>query len=130
MKLTEDDTGMPSNHAVSLRVGKSRNVSDGALGDQLGINMTDAQIKQCTAKVKAMADVRKLSIEDPDIIINQFYQNLKSDQEKPLLDDLTQEEKEAFAKKENELNGEPEMQKLDKLANAHTNGVVTDHVQA
>ncbi|KAI4236112.1 MAG: hypothetical protein L6R40_006237 [Gallowayella cf. fulva] len=98
--------------------------------DQLGINMTDAQIKQCTAKVKAMADVRKLSIEDPDIIINQFYQNLKSDQEKPLLDDLTQEEKEAFAKKENELNGEPEMQKLDKLANAHTNGVVTDHVQA
>ncbi|KAL8803533.1 MAG: hypothetical protein Q9182_003134 [Xanthomendoza sp. 2 TL-2023] len=97
--------------------------------DQLGLDMTDAQIKQCTAKVKAMADVRKLAMEDTDIIINQFYRNLRSNDEQPLLDDLTVEEKEAFAKKEKELNGEPEMQKLEKLASAHTNGVVTDHVQ-
>ncbi|KAL9593608.1 MAG: hypothetical protein Q9179_005794 [Wetmoreana sp. 5 TL-2023] len=95
--------------------------------DQLGLNMTDAQIKQCTAKVKAMADVRKLAIEDTDVIINQFYHNLSAEQEQPLLADLTLEEKKAFAKKEMELNGEPEMQKLDNLADAHTNGVVTDH---
>ncbi|KAL8816333.1 MAG: hypothetical protein Q9223_004632 [Gallowayella weberi] len=90
----------------------------------------ESTIKQCTAKVKAMADVRKLAMEDTDIIINQFYRNLRSNDEQPLLDDLTVEEKEAFAKKEKELNGEPEMQKLQKLASAHTNGVVTDHVQA
>lgn len=90
--------------------------------------MTDAQIKQCTAKIKAMADVRKLAIEDTDVIINQFYQNLSSETEKPLLDDLTAEEKKAFEEKEMELNGEPEMQKLDTLADAHTNGVVADHL--
>ncbi|KAL8700819.1 MAG: hypothetical protein Q9224_000793 [Gallowayella concinna] len=101
-----------------------------SLGDQLGLDMTDAQIKQCTAKVKAMADVRRLAMEDTDIIINQFYRNLNSKQEQPLLDDLTVEEQQAFAKKEKELNGEPEMQKLKALANAHTNGVVTDHVEA
>ncbi|KAL8682332.1 MAG: hypothetical protein Q9186_001608 [Xanthomendoza sp. 1 TL-2023] len=98
--------------------------------DQLGLDMTDAQIKQCTAKVKAMADVRRLAMEDTDIIINQFYRNLNSKQEQPLLDDLTVEEQQAFAKKEKELNGEPEMQKLKALANAHTNGVITDHVEA
>ncbi|KAI4201938.1 MAG: hypothetical protein LQ346_002051 [Caloplaca aetnensis] len=96
--------------------------------DQLGLTMTDAQIKQCTAKIKAMADVRKLAIEDTDVIINQFYQNLSSETEKPLLDDLTAEEKKAFEEKEMELNGEPEMQKLDTLADAHTNGVVADHL--
>ncbi|KAL8653156.1 MAG: hypothetical protein Q9210_002277 [Variospora velana] len=95
--------------------------------DQLGLNMTDAQIKQCTAKIKAMADIRKLAIEDTDVIINQFYHNLSSEHEKPLLSDLTLEEKKAFEKKELELNAEPEMKKLDSLANAHTNGVVTDH---
>jgi len=29
--------------------------------DQLGLNMTDAQIKQCTMKIKALADIRKVS---------------------------------------------------------------------
>ncbi|KAL8934273.1 MAG: hypothetical protein Q9211_005323 [Gyalolechia sp. 1 TL-2023] len=95
--------------------------------DQLGLNMTDAQIKQCTVKIKAMADIRKLAIEDTDIIINQFYHNLSTEQEKPLLADLTLAEKKAFAKKEAELRDEPEMQKVDNLADAHTNGVVTDH---
>ncbi|KAI4135573.1 MAG: hypothetical protein LQ341_005857 [Variospora aurantia] len=95
--------------------------------DQLGLNMTDAQIKQCTAKIKAMADIRKLAIEDTDVIINQFYHNLSNEHEKPLLSDLTLEEKKAFEKKELELNAEPEMNKLDSLANAHTNGIVTDH---
>lgn len=89
--------------------------------------MTDAQIKQCTVKIKAMADIRKLAIEDTDVIINQFYHNLSSEQEKPLLADLTLAEKKAFAKKETELRDEPEMQKVDNLADAHTNGVVTDH---
>jgi len=29
--------------------------------DQLGLSMTDAQIKQCTMKIKALADIRKAS---------------------------------------------------------------------
>ena len=89
--------------------------------------MTDAQVKQCTAKIKAMADVRKLAIEDTDVIITQFYSNLNNGHENPLLDDLTLEEKEQLAKKEAELKAEPEMQKIDRIAEAHTNGVVTDH---
>ncbi|KAL8967368.1 MAG: hypothetical protein Q9183_002956 [Haloplaca sp. 2 TL-2023] len=84
-------------------------------------------IKKCTTKIKAMADVRKLAIEDTDVIINQFYHNLNAEKEQPLLADLTIEEKKAFEKKELELNGEPSMQRLDDLAEAHTNGVVTDH---
>lgn len=44
--------------------------------EQLGLVMTDSQIKQCTAKIKAMADVRHLAIEDIDSIINEFEQNL------------------------------------------------------
>ncbi|KAL8863625.1 MAG: hypothetical protein Q9178_000308 [Gyalolechia marmorata] len=91
--------------------------------------MTDAQIKLCTAQIKLMADVRKLAIEDTDVIINSFYHNLNSDQDKPLLADLTLEEKEAFAKKEKELNGEPEMDKIDKLVNAQVNGIVTDQIK-
>lgn len=93
--------------------------------DQLGLNMTDAQIKQCTAKIKAMADVRKLALEDTDIIINQFYHNLNSEQEKPLLTDLTQAEQEALEKKERELSDQPEMKEINDLVEAQTNGDVT-----
>ena len=88
--------------------------------------MTDAQIKQCTAKVKAMADVRRLAIEDTDVIINQFYHNLNNDQDKPLLDDLTPAEKAAFAKKEKELNGMPEMNKINDVVEAQVDGKVTN----
>lgn len=81
--------------------------------EQLGIKMTDDQYKQCTAKVKAMADVRKLAMEDTDLIINTFHHNLQAEEEKPLLDDLTAEEKKKFAKAEMELSGEAEKRKLD-----------------
>ena len=69
-----------------------------------------------------MADVRHLTIEDTDTIINSFYENLytKKGHEKPLLDDLTTEEKNAFAKKEAELNQEPESQQLDDVVEKQT----------
>ena len=35
----------------------------------LGLDMTDAQIKTVTLKIKAMADVRPLAIDDADSII-------------------------------------------------------------
>lgn len=36
--------------------------------DQLGLDMTDTNIKECTVKIKAIADVRKLAVEDIDTI--------------------------------------------------------------
>lgn len=81
--------------------------------------MTDAQIKQCTIKIKALADVRKLAIEDTDSIINAFFANLNGESV-PLLENMTEEEKKTFAKKEAELAAEPEKRKLDEVVDAQT----------
>ena len=86
--------------------------------EQLGFKMTDEQVKQCTQKIKAMADVRKLAMEDTDLIINTFHKNLHSEVEQPLLDDLTVEEKKKFAKVEMELREEKEKRKLDEAVDA------------
>jgi homocitrate synthase len=69
---------------------------------QLKLTMSDAQYKECTAKIKAMADIRPIAIDDADSIIRAYHRNLKSGENKPLLD-LTAEEQEAFAAKEKEL---------------------------
>ncbi|MCJ1237303.1 hypothetical protein MMC14_005288 [Varicellaria rhodocarpa] len=69
--------------------------------------MTEAQLKQ------AMADVRSLAIDDADSIIKTFHQNLYHEEEKPLLPNLTEEEKARFVKAEKELNGEKEKRQLD-----------------
>ena len=45
---------------------------------QLNIDMTDAQYKECTAKIKALADIRPLAIDDADSIIHAFHRNIKS----------------------------------------------------
>ena len=69
-----------------------------------------------------MADVRHLAIEDTDAIINAFYENLYAEQndEKPLLDDMTADEKMEFAQKEAELSQEPEAQHLDQIVDQQT----------
>lgn len=41
---------------------------------QLKVQMTDAEIKQCTARIKALANVRQLTVEDTDFIIRTFSQ--------------------------------------------------------
>jgi homocitrate synthase len=51
-------------NAVKTRVG------------QLGLVMTDDQVKECTAKIKAMADVRPIAIDDADSIIRSFHLTL------------------------------------------------------
>jgi homocitrate synthase len=70
---------------------------------QLGIEMSDDQHKACTLKVKALADVRPLAVDDADSIIRAFHRNLKHDLNKPLLQDLTPEEKRKVEAKEKEL---------------------------
>ena len=70
---------------------------------------------------------RHLAIEDTDAIINAFYENLYAEQgvEKPLLGDMSAEEKAAFAKKEAELAKEPEARHLDQVVDQQTNVLAT-----
>ncbi|KAL2119917.1 hypothetical protein VTJ04DRAFT_6878 [Mycothermus thermophilus] len=48
-------------NAVKTRVG------------QLGLSMTDEQVKEVTAKIKALADVRPIAIDDADSIIRTYH---------------------------------------------------------
>ncbi|KAG5972375.1 Saccharopine dehydrogenase [Claviceps cyperi] len=41
--------------------------------EQLGLAMSDAQVKEVTAKIKQMADIRPLAIDDTDSIIRSFH---------------------------------------------------------
>ena len=67
--------------------------------------MTDAQYKKCTAKIKALADIRPIAVDDADSIIRAFHNNLKHGTNKPLMD-LTEEERIQLAAKEKELTTE------------------------
>lgn len=69
---------------------------------QLKIELTDTQCKECTAKIKALADIRPIAVDDADSIIRAYYRNLKSGEDKPLMD-LTADEHAQFVAKEKEL---------------------------
>ncbi|KAG0635167.1 HMGL-like-domain-containing protein [Tuber brumale] len=53
--------------------------------EQLDLDMTDAQCKECTAKIKLLADVRPLNVDDVDGIIRQYHFNIKTGNNQPLL---------------------------------------------
>ena len=57
--------------------------------EQLNIAMSDSEYKECTAKIKALADVRPIAVDDADSVIHAFHRNLKLGENKPLLRDLT-----------------------------------------
>lgn len=80
--------------------------------------MTDAQIKVCTQKIKALADVRPIAIDDADSIIRTFHGNLHKDTEDPLLPGLTEAEQKKFEQKQRELAGVGEKRELDEQADA------------
>ncbi|GAB7337099.1 hypothetical protein MBLNU457_g2499t1 [Dothideomycetes sp. NU457] len=84
--------------------------------EQLGLSMTDAQVKSCTAKIKALADVRPIAIDDADSIIRTFHGNLHKNTDEPLLPNMTEEEKKKFDQKQRELNGVAEKRELDEQA--------------
>ncbi|KAI6854842.1 Homocitrate synthase [Hortaea werneckii] len=85
--------------------------------EQLSLDFTDAQVKAVTIKIKALADVRPLAIDDADSIIRTFHYNLTADKEKPLIE-LSNDEKKLWAKKEMELNGVGEKRELENTADA------------
>ena len=58
----------------------------------------------------------RIAIDDADSIIRTFHLNLHSDEEKPLLPDLTPEEKEKLAEAEKELSAQKEKRQLEDAA--------------
>ncbi|CCH58387.1 hypothetical protein TBLA_0A05940 [Henningerozyma blattae CBS 6284] len=46
--------------------------------EQLNLNLTDEQIKEVTSKVKSMADIRSLNIDDVDSIIKKYHSEIKA----------------------------------------------------
>ncbi|KAF4507277.1 hypothetical protein G6O67_005934 [Ophiocordyceps sinensis] len=51
-----------------------------AILNELGLSMTDEQVKLLTSKIKAMADIRPLAIDDTDSIIRSFHLELQDQQ--------------------------------------------------
>ncbi|KAI4163947.1 MAG: hypothetical protein LQ342_002444 [Letrouitia transgressa] len=80
--------------------------------DQLGFQMTDDQIKLCTAQLKALADVRRTSIDDADSVIRRFHFNLHNEHEEPLMPGMTTTEQEAFLEAQKSLSNEAEGKRL------------------
>lgn len=81
--------------------------------------MTDDQYKQCTQKIKALADVRPIAIDDADSIIRAFYRGIKLGKEVELLPNMTEEEKVMLAQKEKAIDI-PEKRALDEAAQPAT----------
>ncbi|RAL58756.1 hypothetical protein DID88_009171 [Monilinia fructigena] len=81
--------------------------------NQLNIEMTDEQYKECTAKIKALADIRSIAVDDADSIIRAFHRQTKTGKAVELLPNMTDEERALLAKKEAEIAGVPEKRKLD-----------------
>ena len=48
--------------------------------DQLNLNLTDGQIKEVTAKIKKLGDIRPLNIDDVDSIIKDFHAEVSTPQ--------------------------------------------------
>lgn len=82
---------------------------------QLNIDMSDDEFKQCTTKVKAMADIRQLAVDDVDSVIRAFHRNITQGVDVPLLQDLTAEEERKFLQKESEMREQPEKRELDQV---------------
>ncbi|KAH8811801.1 mitochondrial putative homocitrate synthase [Xylogone sp. PMI_703] len=64
---------------------------------QLNIEMTDDQYKECTAKIKSLADIRPIAIDDADSIIRAFHLGIKLGRPVDLLPNMTEAEKAALA---------------------------------
>lgn len=85
------------------------------------LKMTDAQCKAVTAKIRALADVRKIAIDDTDSIIRAFHFNVHNDEERPVLRVLQQRRKRTPSKSvqaEAKLVAEPEKRGLDAAVDA------------
>ncbi|PVH92793.1 homocitrate synthase [Periconia macrospinosa] len=86
--------------------------------DQLGLTMTDAEYKECTAEIKKMADIKKITLDDTDAIIRNFHHNQVHNTNKPLLPDLTKDEAEKLNQVDQKIESVPEKRQLDATVEA------------
>ncbi|KAI9875674.1 MAG: Saccharopine dehydrogenase, partial [Watsoniomyces obsoletus] len=105
---------------------------------QLNIEMTDAQYKECTAAIKRLADIRPIAIDDADSVIHAFHRNVKMGKTNPanvVLPNMTEKERLQLEEKEREDQKVPEKRRLDEtvaeeveteqiVKKARTNGVM------
>ncbi|CVL07031.1 related to homocitrate synthase, mitochondrial precursor [Fusarium proliferatum] len=47
--------------------------------DQLCLKMTDAQVKECTAKLESMADLKVMTLDESDALIRSFHLKLQNE---------------------------------------------------
>ena len=85
--------------------------------EQLGLGMTDAQYKEATVKIKALADIRPIAIDDTDSILHTFHKQIMAGKDhsqiQNLLPNMTDKEKALLAQKEKELAKEPQKRAID-----------------
>ncbi|KAI0997143.1 Homocitrate synthase [Podosphaera aphanis] len=72
---------------------------------QLNIEMTDEEFKECTQKIKALADIRPIAVDDADSIIRAFHRSMKLGKPLDLLPNLTEDEKMLLSQIEEKDNG-------------------------
>ncbi|KAI6154241.1 hypothetical protein BKA82DRAFT_4099119 [Pisolithus tinctorius] len=84
------DTGLTGWNAVKSRV------------EQLGLELTDEEIKDATAKIKELADVRTQSMDDVDSLLRVYHSGIQSGElavgQKEALDRLLRQHREAVAR--------------------------------
>ncbi|RYP80354.1 hypothetical protein DL769_002503 [Monosporascus sp. CRB-8-3] len=73
--ISPEDFGLSRYVSISSRITGWNAVRNRA--DQLGLHMTDDQVKEVTAKIKQMADIRPLAIDDTDSILRSFHLELQ-----------------------------------------------------
>ena len=66
--------------------------------EQLGLQLTDDQVKDATAKIKELADVRTQSMEDVDTVLRAYHSGIQSGEleigQSKVLDKLIQRHRE------------------------------------
>ncbi|KAH7354053.1 homocitrate synthase [Plectosphaerella cucumerina] len=73
--INPEDFGLSRYVSINSRITGWNAVRSRA--DQLGLHMTDDQVKAVTAKIKQMADIRPLAIDDTDSILRAFHLELQ-----------------------------------------------------
>ncbi|PNY25254.1 Homocitrate synthase [Tolypocladium capitatum] len=73
--INPEDFGLSRYVSISSRITGWNAVKSRV--DQLGLDMTDDQVKEVTAKIKQLADIRPLAIDDTDSILRSFHTELQ-----------------------------------------------------
>ncbi|CAM1505206.1 Fc.00g108430.m01.CDS01 [Cosmosporella sp. VM-42] len=69
--INPEDFGLSRDVSITSRITGWNAVKSRA--EQLGLNLTDDQVKEATAKIKELADIRPIATEDTDRILRSFH---------------------------------------------------------